>query len=167
MYQLIDNFTLFYFRYFLKNSKRSENFYSSTEGTPVRNSWNGLAFERVCFWHINQIKQKLGISGVGAGINSWFTKPTNLYDGAQIDLLIDRDDRIVNICEIKFCRNDYVIDKAYSNNLRNKVSTFQTATKTKKAVRLTMITVYGIKRNQYSSIVNSQITAEDLFKPEK
>ena len=167
VYQLIDNFTLFYFRYFLKNSKRSDNFYSSTEGTPVRNSWNGLAFERVCFWHINQIKQKLGISGVGAGINSWFTKPTNLYDGAQIDLLIDRDDRIVNICEIKFCRNDYVIDKAYSNNLRNKVSTFQTATKTKKAVRLTMVTVYGIKRNQYSSIVNSQITAEDLFKPEK
>ena len=167
VYQLIDNFTLFYFRYVLKNAKRSENFYSSTVGTPVRNSWNGLAFERVCFWHINQIKQKLGISGVGAGVNSWFTKPTKLYDGAQIDLLIDRDDRIVNVCEIKFCGNNYLIDKAYSDNLRNKVSTFQAATKTKKAVRLTMITVYGVMKNQYSSIVNSQITAEDLFKSER
>ena len=167
VYQLIDNYTLFYYRYILKNAKRSEHFYSSSEGTAVRNSWSGLAFERVCFWHINQIKQKLGISGVGAGVNSWFTKPTELYDGAQIDLLIDRDDKVINICEIKFCKDNYLIDKAYSENLRRKVSTFQLATNTNKSVRLTMITVYGVTHNKYSSIVNSQITAEDLFKDDK
>jgi hypothetical protein len=166
VYQLIDNYTLFYFRYILKNKKYSKQFYSLSENTPVRNSWNGLAFERVCFWHIDQIKQKLGISGVGAGVNSWFVKSTELYDGAQIDLLIDRDDKVINLCEIKFSIDDYVIDKEYSENLRRKISTFQFVTKTKKSVRLTFITVYGVKKNQYSSIVNSQITAEDLFRNE-
>jgi hypothetical protein len=105
----------------------------------------------------------LGISGVGTAENSWFTRPTEFYDGAQIDLLIDRDDRIINVCEIKFYGNEFVIDKDYYDNLRNKITTFQAATRTKKTVRLTMITVYGTKRNKYSSIVNSQVTAEDLF----
>ncbi|MBQ3691531.1 MAG: AAA family ATPase [Bacteroidales bacterium] len=166
IYQLIDNYTLFYFRYIQKNSKRSENFYSLTENNSIRNSWSGLAFERVCFWHINQIKQKLGISGVGAGVNSWFTKPSELYDGAQIDLLIDRDDKVINLCEIKFYNGDFVVDKSYSDNLRNKISTFKLATNTKKSVRLTMITVFGVKKNMYSSLINSEITAEDLFMDE-
>ena len=163
VYQLIDNYTLFYFRFIMRNTKGSKSFYSSVASNSVRSSWVGLAFERVCFWHIDQIKQKLGISGVGTAENSWFTRPTEFYDGAQIDLLIDRDDRIINVCEIKFYGDEFVIDKDYYDNLRNKITTFQAATRTKKTVRLTMITVYGTKRNKYSSIVNSQVTAEDLF----
>lgn len=163
IYQLIDNYTLFYFHFILQNSKGSPNYYSSIASDSVRNSWVGLAFERVCFWHIDQIKQKLGIAGVATAVNSWIARPTENYDGAQIDLLIDRNDRVINICEIKFCSEEFAIDKSYSDNLRHKIATFKAATKTTKTIRLTMITVYGTKRNKYSSLINSQVTAEDLF----
>ena len=95
----------------------------------------------------------------------WFSKGNDELGipGAQIDLLIERRDRIINICEIKFASDEYVIDKDYDMKLRNKIETFRKLTSNKSGLQLTMITTYGVKANKYSNIAGSQVTLEDLF----
>lgn len=162
VYQLSDYYTLFY-QYFLKDKHgRDENYWTKTIDNPSRRAWAGYAFEQVCKDHLRQIKHHLGISSVLSECSSWYGK--NEEDShAQIDLVIDRRDRVINLCEIKFSQNPFVIDKDYDMQLRNKIATFQSATKTRKALHLTMITTYGVKQNMYSSIVQSQATMDDLF----
>ena len=163
IYQLIDNYTLFYFKFICENRSMEEHFFTTNLDSQIRTVWTALAFERVCLGHIGQIKKKLGIVGVSTSVNSWFTLATELYDGAQIDLLIDRNDNVINVCEIKYYNNEFAIDKNYEESLRRKISTFKLATKTKKSVFLTLIASSGLRINKYSSIVNSVITADDLF----
>ena len=95
----------------------------------------------------------------------WFTRGDEELgiSGAQIDLLIERRDRIINICEIKFSSDEFIIDKEYDHKLRNKIEAFKRNTSTKYGLQLTMITTYGVKNNKYSSIMGNQITLEDLF----
>ena len=83
--------------------------------------------------------------------------------GAQIDLLIERRDRVINVCEIKFSLNEYVIDEEYDMIMRNKLEAFRRMTNCKKTLQTTMITTYGVKRGKYSGIIHSQITLDDLF----
>ena len=115
-------------------------------------------------------KCKLGIAGVLTETSSWFSKIKDDSDkgekqkrGAQIDLLIDRRDRVINLCEIKFSINDYMIDADYEKALRNKIDAFKRETATKKSVQLTMITTYGVKKNKYSNRVQSEVVLNDLF----
>lgn len=130
---------------------------------PARRAWAGLTFEQVAMDHITQIKRKLGISSVLTEISSWFTKGDDVNEGAQIDMLIDRRDRVINICEIKFASGEYTIDKDYEKLLRRKVERFRECSDTKKALELTLITPYGVKENMYSSVVQSQVTMDDFF----
>lgn len=119
---------------------------------------------QVCLSHIDQIRKGLGISAVQCEASAWFSKGDgDGKKGAQIDLLIDRRDRIINICEMKYSINEFVIDKDYDAKLRDKIETFRTETKTKKALQLTMVTTYGVKHNMYSNKVQSQITLDELF----
>lgn len=164
IYQLIDNFTLFYFKFMKDNKGGDEHFWSHSYLSPVRFSWVGLAFERVCMQHVDQIKQRLGISGVLTNVYSWSAKSDPVYgSGAQIDMLIDRADNVVNVCEMKFSKDEYVIDKEYSMNLAHKIQRLVQTTKTRKALHLTMITVNGVAHNEYWGEVQSEVTAEDLF----
>lgn len=119
----------------------------------------------MCKDHVYQIKKKLGISGVLSEEYAWFTKGDEDLgiSGAQIDLLIERRDRVINICEIKFSNNEFIIDKDYERKLRNKMDSFKRSTGTKYSTQLTMITTYGVKKGKYSSIVGSQVLLEDLF----
>lgn len=165
-YQVSDYFTMFYYKFIKENFGKDENFWSRTIDSPARRAWAGLTFEQLCKDHINQIKQKLGISGIVAETSSWFTKPTEEYDGAQVDMLIDRRDRIINICEMKFSESEFAISKEYDKELRNKISVFKAATKTKKAVQLVLVTTYGVKQNMYSNLVQSQVDLDDLFRKE-
>ncbi len=162
VYQLIDNFTLFYFK-FLKSNSVSEDFWTINTNTPARNAWQGLAFEQVCFEHVRQIKQALGIAGVSTQVYSWQVKGDSSA-GAQVDMVIDRADHIVNLCEIKFSTAQYVLDKDGELSLRNKQSRFSEAHKSINAVHLTLITPFGIKPNMYQYCVQNVITADDLFK---
>ena len=131
---------------------------------PQYNAWAGLAFERICFQHIDQIKRALSISGIISNVYSWQYRPTNPNEsGAQIDMLIDRDDQVINLCEIKFAQGEYEITEAYSNSLQNKLSTFVTHTGTRKGVSLMMITSYGLKRNQWANGIPIQLTMDNLF----
>lgn len=126
-------------------------------------SWCGLTFEQLCKDHIPQIKQKLGIAGVLSDIYSWQIHANEEHDGAQIDLLIDRKDHVVNLCEIKYSTKEFTIDKGYDMQLRNKIGTFVSSTKTTKTIQTTMITTYGVQQNMYSSLVNTQVKLDDLF----
>ena len=118
---------------------------------------------QVCKDHVEQIKKKLGISGVLSGISTWSKKGDSSGKGAQIDLIIKRRDRVINLCECKYSTDEYEIDNEYEMNLRNKASSFVSNNRVKESIQLTMITTYGVKRNKHSSVVNSEVTMDDLF----
>ncbi|MBO4773005.1 MAG: ATP-binding protein [Bacteroidales bacterium] len=164
VYQLIDNFTLFYFKFMEHKSTFGKNYWSSIHRKPQYNAWSGLAFERVCLQHVEQIKKALGISGVTSSVYSWVYRPKNPGEiGVQIDLLIDRDDDVINLCEMKFSDSLYTITKDYDTELRRKSSVFASQTGTNKAVRTVMVTTYGIATNQWSNAVMNQVVLDDLF----
>ena len=164
LYQLIDNFTLFHFKFLADSHIVGANYWSQMIIKPQYNAWAGLAFERICFQHINQIKRALGISGIISNVYSWQYRPTNPNEsGAQIDMLIDRDDQVINLCEIKFAQGEYELTESYNNTLQNKLSTFITHSGTRKGVSLMMITSYGLKRNQWANSIPLQLTMDDLF----
>lgn len=164
LYQLIDNFTLFYFKFMEGKKNTDANYWSKIQMASIFNTWCGLAFERICLLHSEQIKKALGISGVITTEYSWRTAATDEHSGAQIDLLIDRSDKAINLCEIKYSDGPYTIDKKYMENIRNKATLFRQLTKTRKGIALTMITSYGLVKNSYSmNNIHSQITADDLF----
>lgn len=161
LYQLTDFYTLFYFKYIKANEYNDDMFWTNSIDTPLHNSWAGYAYEMLCLNHIKQIKNALGISGVQSNVSAW--RSTVSGNGAQIDLLIDRKDQTINVCEIKFSTENYSITKAYEENLRNKISSFRQETKTKKAIHLTLITTYGLTVNKYSGMVQKEVVFEDLF----
>jgi hypothetical protein len=163
IYQLVDNYTLFYFKFIRQNKNNDEHFWSVSIDSAAHRSWSGLAFERLCMAHIQQIKAGLGIAGVLSNVYSWRKEADEHSDGAQIDLLIDRNDQVINVCEMKYSLSEFSIDAEYERNLRNKKSAFIEATNTRKAVHLTMVTTYGIRQNSHSGIVQSELTLEDLF----
>lgn len=165
VFQLIDNFTLFHCRFLKNGYMGAENFWSGSSGKPAKSIWEGLAFERVCLLHVPQIKFALGIWGISANVFSWYAKNDEVLGaGTQIDMLIDRADNAINICEIKFHNSEFTITKDYEMNLRNKISRFQLETKTHKTIRLVLITALGLKKNIYSDIVQNVLTINDLFK---
>jgi len=162
LYRLSDFYSLFYLKFIKNNTNYDKGLWVNSIDHPEQRAWSGYVFEQVCLAHIPQIKKALEIGGIISHSASW--KSSQSADGAQIDLLIDRRDRVINLCEVKYSINPYVITKSYSENLRNKIGVFKAETQTKKAVFLTMITTYGLAKNQYSmSLVQNQITMDDLF----
>lgn len=163
-FKLIDNFTLFYMKFVKENESNDERFWSHSYLSPIRTSWVGLAFERVCFQHIPQIKKALGISGVVTNVYAWRTGPTKDGEaGAQIDMLIDRADNMVNICEMKFSKNEYTVTKEDADNLYHKAKRFVENVGKGKSVSLTMITMNGISHTGHWGDIHNNVTAEDLF----
>lgn len=162
-YQLSDYYSLFYFRFIKDNYGKDEHLWSNSNDNPARRSWEGLTFEQICKDHIQQIKNKIGIAGVMTEISSWSKQGNDEEDGVQIDLLIDRRDRVINLCEIQFSGAQFEIKKEYDIKLKNKVEVFRETTKTNKTIQMTMITTYGIKKNMYSNYVGKEITLDDLF----
>lgn len=162
--QLVDNFTIFYYKYMKENLNNDEHFWSNSYNSPIRSAWTGLAFERVCFQHIPQIKQAMGIAGVATQCYSWKAKGDALSSGTQIDMVLDRRDNIINICEMKFSKGEYTITKDYAMALNNKVERFIESTKNKKTILLTMITTNGVVHNEYWNQIQCDITADELFK---
>ena len=139
----------------------SENYWSSYIDNAGHRAWSGYAFEQVCFAHINEIKRALGISGVHSDASSWVSRGEG--NGAQIDLIIDRADRVINLCEMKFSKGPFEIDRAYDLVLRNKIEVFRNETKTRKALHLTMVSTYGVKPGKYAGVVHAEINMSDLF----
>jgi DNA-binding CsgD family transcriptional regulator len=113
--------------------------------------------------HREHIMAKLGINGIATNSCSWRKLGSTTTKGTQIDLLIDRNDRIINICEMKFSQTPYSITKEYENNLRMKMAYFTEETQTRKTLVLTMITTYGILPGIHSGVVGNEVDMNDLF----
>ncbi len=172
-YQLSDEYSLFYIRWIEPTTKLNvggldTNFWLNMEGSSQARTWSGFAFESLCMKHIANIKQALGISGVQTQTAGWFYKAKKKSPdrGAQIDMLIDRADNCINLCEIKLHHNSkpFVISKSYEQELREKKAVFLNKTETKKTIFFTFITLYGVnKESGYFGIVDKELTMDDLF----
>lgn len=164
VYQLVDFFTLFHYRFLKGASIRDNRYWSSIQRTATFYTWAGYMFELLVVSHVNQIKSKLGISGVLTDIYSWRTMPTEENAGAQIDLVLERQDQTVNLCEIKFSEDEFLIDAEYDKVLRKKVSAFRhSGVPRRKSIQLTLITTYGLAPGKYNGSVQSEIVLDDLF----
>ncbi|MDO4511410.1 MAG: ATP-binding protein, partial [Bacteroidales bacterium] len=156
-YRLVDFYTLFYFKYVKDNHSKDERWWTNNMLSPSVASWQGFSFELLCLLHLDQIKEALGISGIATAVSQWNG------EHSQIDLIIDRADRIVNLCEMKFSTTPYEITKAYAQRLRERAADFCSATKCRKGISNTFVTTYGVKQGMHSSVVTSQVTLDDLF----
>lgn len=158
LYQLIDPFIYFALDILEKNNPSS---WLSFLNTPKYYSWKGNSFELVCLNNIESIKVSLGINQIDTNVYSWRSRKSE--NCAQIDLLIDRADRIINLFEIKYCDSIFEIDKQYESQLKNKIACFVGETNTKKSVQLTILTSNGIKHNSHSEIILRELEINDLF----
>lgn len=157
-YQVIDPFVLFSLNFIRdKKVKSWQTFIKS----PEYYAWRGNSFEIVCLLHVPQIKAALGIAGVDSSEYSWKSKKKE--GGAQIDLLIDRADDVINLCEMKCTDKEFEINSKYRDDLVNKIDTFIDEVRPQKAIHLTLITSNGFKKNEYSDMVQNIISSDSLF----
>jgi AAA+ ATPase superfamily predicted ATPase len=161
---IADYYTLFYFKFIEHSAKYAEGVWTSMIDTGTTHAWAGLAFEQVCWDHTTNIKRKLGIEGIYSETSTWTKSADSETSGTQIDLVIDRKDRIINLFEIKYSTSPFTITKEYDLKLRTKQTLFKEVTKTRKSVFLAMITTYGLTQNEYAkSIIQNDLTMDDLF----
>lgn len=163
LFQVIDPLLYFWHLIVERNQKQDPEFWSHSQNTSLFNTWSGLAFEILCLNHVPQIKQALGISGLQTNVYSW-RSPQDVENKVQIDLLIDRADNCVNLCEMKYYRSEYEMTSAERNKIEQRLMQFQRYAEERKSIRLTMITSFGVKHNSNSYIVQNEVRLDDLFK---
>jgi hypothetical protein len=164
-FRLIDEYTFFYLSWIeqartriLRSTGMGADYWPKIVKTPAWYEWSGHALETLCMKNIGNIKSALNIAGVLTEESYW------RHPEAEIDLLIDRADDCIHLCEIKFCNHEFVIDRDYAARLEKKRDVFQRVSKTKKAVFITLITPYGVIKNEhYLGLVNQQLTMDALF----
>jgi len=163
IYKLADEFTHFYLKFMEKSKSHGSDTWQNFSTGQSWKSWSGVAFERICLKHIPQLKKAIGIAAVYTEESAWrYLSRTG--KGAQIDLLIDRKDFAINICEIKYAEKEFTIDKGYSGELENKRDVFKGVTGTKKSLFLTLVTTFGVEPNEYvTKSIQASITMDALF----
>ena len=160
IYQLSDFFCQFYLS-FIERAEVEQHYWQHHINTPEVNAWMGLAYERICMAHIEQIKHALRIDAISTQTYSWRSRTST--PAAQIDIVIERADQIVNICEVKFCQNEYVLEKEEYEKINNRKSAFIQETGLRHTPWITMITTEGVARGKYSEMIQSQVCLDDLF----
>jgi uncharacterized protein len=163
LYRLTDEFSLFYLKFIRGKKQINDGMWQKISLMPTWRSWSGFAYENICLKHIVQIKKALGIAAVHTTSSAWNNVPGKGEQGAQIDLLIDRADHSISVCEMKFSESEFIITKGYSDELKRKLAVFKEKTKTRKTIFLSMITTYGVKVNDYSGMVDNDLSMEILF----
>lgn len=164
LFRLTDMYCLFYFAYILPNKGNKTPDFMELNHSQSYKSWAGYTFENICMTHILQIKKALGIANVSTSTSSFFARPKDGLEGTQIDLLIDRSDNIIHLCEMKFLADELLMDKKMADNLKNKRTIFNYHTKNKKHIFNTFITTYGHKPNSYSQqFIDQSLTMDVLF----
>lgn len=165
IFRMVDYFTLFYFKFIVNNLTKDECWWTHHIDSRSILSWMGLTFELICMEHHSQIKKALGISGMATSVSTWRCRPDDEVGtpGAQIDLIIERADRIIHLCELKFSQDPYCLTKDYAEKIRTRNWLFKIKTKTKKSVVNTFVTTFGLGSGRNHSIVHSEVTMEDLF----
>ena len=163
LFQLEDPFTLFYYRFMRDGKMGDEGSWLNAQNSQQYRAWLGIAFEQVCLLHLPQIKKALGISGVMTTASSWHSKGDAETTGAQIDLLIERKDQIINLCEMKYSRTPFVVTREYEEELLHKLELFLQKVAPRSAVHLTLVAASGVKENQHSGLFQAVLTLDDLF----
>ena len=161
IYRLIDFFTIFYQTFCASETITDRAYWRHTLNTPGQNTWYGLAFERLCMYHIWEIIQSLRLDTILTSYYSWRSRKST--PGAQIDMIIDRADGVVDICEMKYSRYEYSQDAEESLKLGNRIKTFQSETKTPKAIRTVLITTKGLAQGEHSDDFAKVLTVNNLF----
>lgn len=166
VYRLVDFYTLFYFKFIANRHKLDEQWWSHHLDDSGIRSWQGLCFELICMKHHKQIKKALGISGMATSVSIWRcgSDEKEEHPGAQIDIIIERADRIIHLCEMKFSQKSYNISAEYEKKLRDRMGLFDLKTKNKKTLVHTFVTTFGLGEGKHHSIVHSEVTMDDLFK---
>jgi hypothetical protein len=165
VYQLIDCYTIFYYQFIKNASGADEEYWTKLQNTAAYHSWCGVAFERVCMLHSRQIKAALGISGIMANVYSWQTDKTEYHPGVQIDMLIDRADNVVDLCEMKYAPDGYTMTAAEAEKINTRSRVLSQYLPAKKSIRVVLITSNGLNGNIGSAYIQKQLTATDLFLP--
>ena len=162
--RLSDMYSRFFLRWVESHGSRAENVWATRRGTPAFRAWSGYAFEDLCFQHVPQLKRALGIEAVETTESAWRHPGSVSQQGAQIDMVIDRKDATITLCEMKFSEGPFTIDKRYADQLRSKREAFRDVTRTRKALQFAFVTTYGVTSNAYSDeLVGRQVQMESLF----
>lgn len=164
LYRLTDEYSLFYLRFIEKNRNQGPDTWHHLSQTQAAKTWAGYAFENLCLKHLPAIKNALGISGVYTTASSFYQAGNHSEPGAQIDLVLDRNDQVINLFEIKFYHTELMLTDADAQGLRRKMQVFQATTHTRKYLMMSLITVFGLKHNAHSlGLVEKALVLEDLF----
>ena len=163
-YRLCDPFCAFYLRFVEGNRNTDPQFWQNSQNLPAVVAWRGFAFEQVCFNHIPQIKAALGVSGVVSKESALLVRGDKDSQGGQIDLLIDRADNVLNLCEMKFYKKPYSVSQQDLFDFEDRIELLATITKSKKNIHFTLVTTFGLKHNEHSGVVQKVVTLEDLFR---
>lgn len=161
-YKLADCFCWFWLHFKEHRHIEETDYWTHHLKEPEIASWRGIAFEEVCLQHIDQIKRALQIAGVSSRQSSYVFHGRDGQEGMQIDLVIDRADDVVNVCEMKFCKSEYVVSKAYAEKMARRVEALEQLLPSK-TFHPTLISAAPASRNEYSDIFLSQLTLDDLF----
>ena len=165
VYKIADFYSLFYYKFIKKNKGSGKGTWLRIAKSSSFKAWSGYAFESICLKHIDQIKKSLGISGMWTNTVSWTFNGNKELPGSQIDLIIDREDQMIVLCEAKFTQENFMMTKKYANQLRQKEVVFKAITKTKKSIMNVLITTYPAFKNEaYLDLVDKEIIIDDLFK---
>ncbi len=179
IFKLTDFYTLFYIKYIeIYKDSYDELWWLHHLASHSVESWQGLTFELLCLMHIRQIRQALNIGGVATEVSAWFDKSDKggtrdvdnivgghqkVVHGSQIDLIIERADRIIHLCEMKFSQSEYRITADYEEKLRTRMALFKEKTKNKQTLVHTFVTTFGVANGKHSSLVHSEVTLDGLF----
>jgi uncharacterized protein len=164
VYRLTDEYSLFYLKFIEGKTLLGKNIWLKQSLEEKYKIWSGYAFENVCLKHADAIKMALGISGIYTETSSYYHKGNEESEGFQLDMLIDRADRAINLCEIKFYNDDFPMTDEFATQLRQRRELFRSLTKTKKALFNTLITTYGVKHSKSSrGQTDNVITMDKLF----
>lgn len=165
LYQLVDCYSLFYHQLAKGARNVDEEYWPRLMRTPVYHSWCGLSFERVCLLHTRQLKVALGISGIMTDIFSWHIKANDYHPGVQIDLLLDRADGVVDICEMKYAPGGFKVTQAFINGLKTKIDVMRQYLPEKKYLEPVLITSNGVLNGRHSIEIPIKVSADSLFIP--
>jgi hypothetical protein len=163
-YKLSDSFCMFFLYWVVGHDKMNPDFWMLSQQSQSVTSWRGISFEEVCLVHIQQIKAALGIAGVSSTQSAWALRGDDEKEGVQIDLLISRKDNVVNMCEMKFCGDEYKVSKAYERKLAHRQIVLSEMVNRRTVIHPVLVTTYGLSYNEYSGSFVHTVVMDDLFK---
>ena len=166
-YRLMDEYSIFYLKFIENKRLEEKGMWNKFSQTQTYKIWSGYAFENICLRHIAQIKKALNLDAIYSETSTYRSSSSKKTKATQIDILIDRNDQVINLLELKFYNKDFVMTKSYADELRNKMTVFQKNTNTRKQLFWSLMTTFGIEHNEHSrSIINNTLTMDVLFEEE-